>query len=86
VSQASPVLRRGGPAFPVTAAPLLTGPVGASVKPRLCDDPKQWPASVRLVQDVGRVPHRRSLAMPAAVHRSPHEREPWNPAESVTPA
>ena len=24
--------------------------------------------------------------MPAAVHRSPDEREPWNPAESVTPA
>ena len=24
--------------------------------------------------------------MPAAVHRSADEREPWNPAESVTPA
>ena len=33
-----------------------------------------------------RVPHRRSLARPAAVHRSADEREPWNPAESVTPA
>ena len=86
MSHASPMLRRGGPAFLVTAPPLLTGPVGASVKPRLCDDPKQWPVPVRLVQDVGRVPHRRSLARPAAVHRSADEREPWNPAESVTPA
>ena len=25
-------------------------------------------------------------ARPAAVHRSADEREPWNPAESVTPA
>jgi hypothetical protein len=65
----------------------VTGPVGATVNAMALRRSQaatlSQPALSKLAEAV---PHRRWLAMPAAMHRSSHEGEPWNPAASVPPA